>query len=105
MGHRIITTNMPFTLQINLLLSILTTDSFIVFSGCFCIGQLKFLPSSVCGIRKIFVLKLHLLARGVGTKRMDKLTWPEEGLAPQRHRLRVSDKDGAAGEGVRPWPR
>lgn len=56
MGHRIITTNMPFMLQINLLFSILTTDSFIVFSGCFYIGQLNFLPSSVCGIGKIFLL-------------------------------------------------
>ena len=33
--------------------------------------------------KNISALKLHLLARGVGTKRMDKLTWPEEGLTPK----------------------
>ena len=80
MGHTQITIDVLFTLQTNLLFSVPTIDSFIVFSGCFYIRQLNLLPSSVCSIGNIS-FEIHLLTREVGTKRMNKLTWSEQGLA------------------------
>lgn len=82
MGHSKITTDVPFTLQIHSFFSIPTIDSFTVFSGCCDIKQLNFLPSSAHSIGSTSVLKLHLLTRGVITKRMNKLPGSEKGLAP-----------------------
>lgn len=64
-----------FTLQINILFSIVITDSFTVFSDCSYIKQLNFLPSSICSIGSISLIG------GAGTERKNKLTGSEKGLA------------------------
>lgn len=62
------TTDVLFTLQINLFFSIVTMDSLTVFSDGSYIKQLNFLPSSMYSIGSISVLKLHLLVEELALK-------------------------------------
>lgn len=65
LGRSKSTTDVLFTLQINLLFSM---DAFTVFSDCSYIKQLNFLPSSIYSIGSISVLKQHLLLEELALK-------------------------------------
>lgn len=83
------TTDVLFTLQINLLFSM---DSFTVFSDCSYIKTAKFSAFFNLQYWKYFCFETAPLIGGAGTERTSKLTGSEEGLARSTN---LESPDGA----------